>query len=241
MIEVQDADGIRTIMLSRPDKRNAMTPAMLDGLSDAASGHDAHVVLLLGEGRTFCAGFDLTACRDDDKALPALLTGLSHAIRALRTGPAPVVIGAHGAAIAGGCALLGAGDIVITNNDAKLGYPVVRLGISPAVSAPTSVATCGDRRTRELMLDPKLIDGATALRMGLVAESLAYADGAIARAREVAQSLAAKPPGALARTKLWLNEVEGVRGDTFDAALEASLALVDGEEGKRMLAAAWTS
>src|SRR5690606_31084299 len=94
---------------------------------------DANVraLLLRGEGPVFCAGFDLDACRHDPLAMRALLTGLSATILALRTCPCPVVIAAQGAAIAGGCALLGGADFVVTDAQARFGYPVTLLGISP--------------------------------------------------------------------------------------------------------------
>ena len=243
MIDIRIEDGVRIITLSRPDKRNALTPDMLEALVRAVNECTERALLLRGEGRVFCAGFDLTLSRDDHTILPRLLAGLSQAIRALRAAGPPVVIAAHAAAIAGGCALLGGADFVITNHDAKLGYPVLLLGISPAVSGPSLIDTCGDRRARELMLHPRLISGADALRMGLVAESLPDPAAVDTRAHALARELAAKPPVALARTRAWLNTIESHRRspDAFDVALDVSLGLVDGAEGRRMLAAAWTA
>ncbi len=144
MIRTETDGGVRTIVLDRPEKRNALTPAMLDDLAAGVravtlgKGDDAGVraVLIRGEGRCFCAGFDLDLCRDDgpeQAVMKSFLAGLSDAIVAMRACPRPVVIAAHGAAIAGGCALLGGADLVVADRDAKLGYPVVRLGVSPAI------------------------------------------------------------------------------------------------------------
>src|SRR5690606_9036453 len=95
------------------------------------AGHPAHTgplagaraLLLCGEGPVFCAGFDLDTCRGEggDEALRRLLRGLSGAIAGLRAQERPVVVAAHGAAIAGGCALLGGADVVVADAGAKLG------------------------------------------------------------------------------------------------------------------------
>lgn len=244
-----DAAGIATITIARPDKRNALTPAMLDALLAEIQTHAANAspntttraILLTGEGDLFCAGFDLSLCRDDDTVLPALLSGLSACIAALRNAPCPVIISAHGAAIAGGCALLGGGDIVLTTDDAKIGYPVVKLGISPAVSAPTLASACGHGPARARLLDTQLISGREAARLGLASESLPSRDACETRAREIATHLAAKPPHALAATKCWLNTITPQANEsTLRTALNTSLALVGQAEEKQLLPQAWT-
>lgn len=233
MIARERLGDIERLVLSRPERRNALTPAMFEDLA----GHveragDARVLLLLGEGTVFCAGFDLDLCVGEagDGNLRALLEGLSRCIAALRALPCPVVVGVQGAAIAGGCALLGGGDVVIAQPAAKLGYPVTRLGISPAVSAPFMGIAPG--QARRLMLDPGLIDGRRAQAIGLVHE---LHDEPAARAMELAEELAAKPPHALAATKRWLNELSPANAGQ---GLDVSLSLVGSDESRRLLAAA---
>lgn len=234
MIARERIGTIERLVLSRPERRNALTPAMLDDLaSHIENAGDAHALVLLGEGKAFCAGFDLDLCVGEhgDENLRALLAGLTRCIMAMRALPCPVVLGVQGAAIAGGCALLGGGDIVLAHPDTKLGYPVTRLGISPAVSAPF-LRAIPDGQGRRLMLDPGLIDGRRAHEIGLVHE---LSDGPAARAMELAQDLAAKPPHALAATKGWLNELmptDAQRG------LDTSLSLVGNDESRELLAAA---
>jgi enoyl-CoA hydratase/carnithine racemase len=150
------------------------------------------------------------------------------------------VVCAHGAAIAGGCALLGGGDVVVTNRDAKLGYPVVRLGVSPAVTSPFLRQSLGMGGARRRLLDPALFSGEEAFREGLAGECLETADSARARAEEVAQELARKPRHAVHVTKQWINELDGSRDEgVISAALEASTALAGGEEEQERLAALW--
>ncbi len=239
------ADGdVRVIALDRPERRNALTPAMLDALNDAISRCvGARAVVLVGEGAVFCAGFDLKLCADDPsgKTLAALLTGLSKAVRGLRALEASVVVGVHGAAIAGGAALLGAGDVVVSEGAARIGYPVVKIGVSPAVSAPFLEASVGGSGVRERLLDPELIDAVRAHEIGLVHELV---DGDVrGRAMEVAHALAGKPRGGMVATKRWVDEIQDSMGplgaNAGERALEASLSIVGCDEERERLGAMW--
>ncbi|MBX3389093.1 MAG: enoyl-CoA hydratase/isomerase family protein [Phycisphaeraceae bacterium] len=231
------------IALSRPEKRNALTPEMLTDLraAIATAPKEAGAFLLSGEGAAFCAGFDLSRCKDspDGAVMRALLNGLHLCIGALAALDSPVIIAAHGAAIAGGCALLGGGDVIVTNADAKLGYPVARLGVSPAVSAPFLRNLVGDGPTRARELENGLIDGRAAMACGLAHECTDRAEEVQERASAIAQVLAAKPRGAMAATKQWLRTIVPVRSG--EDGLRASLSLVGGEEEQRLLPLAWSS
>lgn len=235
---------VGVVRLERPERRNALTEGMLEGVS-AEVGRQvsggARAVLLCGAGGVFCAGFDMGVVREDPGRLGGLLGALAGVVRGLKLSPVPVVIAAHGAAIAGGCALLCGGDVVVTEAGARLGYPVVRLGISPAVTGPWLAAAAGWGGARERMLDPGLIDGAGAVRAGIAHECVADAAGCLARAEEVARGLAAKPAGAVDATKALLAELEGTMDEgRARRALGASLGLVGGAEQARLVAAAWS-
>lgn len=238
MIESAWQGEIAIIRFNRPDRKNALTPPMIDRFSQevAATHGRARAVVIAGQGDALCSGFDLALCLDDPAILSALLRGLTQAILALRRHPAPIVIAAHGAAIAGGCALLGGGDVVITNNDAKLGYPVIPLGISPAISAPFLSNAVGGGNARARLLDPRLIGGLEALRIGLVHECVATAAEVLPRAMTIAADLAAKPRAGMECTKAWLNELDGSLDRTrAERALGASLGLVGSAEERERL------
>lgn len=241
VVKVTIADGVGVVTLARSEKRNAMTPVMLDevlGAIEALSGDEAvRVIALTGEGEMFCAGFDLTLCKDDATVLPALLTGLANVVSAMRASDKAVVISAHGGAIAGGCAMLCGGDVVVTTNDAKIGYPVLRLGISPAVSGPALRLAVGDGAARARMLDTGLISGTRAVEIGLAHASEISREACEQRAFAWARELAGKPAHAMAATKGWLREVSGA--DASAAGLATSLSLVDGAEQAIMLPLAW--
>lgn len=233
MTRVEDGSaGVRIITLARGEKRNALTTEMLDALRAAVEGlSGARAVAVLGEGRVFCAGFDLMLSAGDESlaVLRAQLSGLSAVVRAWRACPVPVVLCVQGAALAGGCALLGGADVVVVERRAQLGYPALRLGLSPAVSAPFLRLSVGDGAARGLMLAQRLITGEEAVTLGLAHEAVDGDDRARARALELAEGLARKPAGAMARTKAWLAEAEGLAARDVERALAASLDSVGHE------------
>ncbi len=239
-VRLDTMDSHSELVLDRPDRRNALTPEMLVALASLIQthAHQQRVLLIRGEGRCLCAGFDLSLCKGDDgdAVLDALLVGLDTVVRSLREHAMPVVVCAHGAAIAGGCALLGGGDICITNTDAKLGYPVTTLGISPAVSVPFLRLAAGDGNARTRVLDPAIILGREAHRAGIVHECAGTPEDAVARSRAVALDLATKPAAALIATKRWLNEITG---PIAHAGIDTSRELVGSPEQRALLPRVW--
>ncbi len=233
MIRVEDAaTGVRTITLARPDKRNALTPEMLRAITTGATHPPPAInaIAITGEGKAFCAGFDLRAHphQRDHAFIRELISELSHTILALRSCPVPVVMGIHGSAIAGGCALLGGADLVLAERSTRLGYPVLRLGISPAVSAPFLRLATPDGPSRALLLDPELISAAHAHRIGLVHELINTNERLHAHTLARASALASKPPAAIRTTKAWLTQIDGLDESVARDAAEASIrALTD--------------
>lgn len=238
-----DEHAVAVMLLDRPDTCNALDEAMLEAITDHCAAIDpdqTRALVLAGEGDAFCAGFDLTRCRRDAGAMAAMLTGLSRAARALRRLPIPVVGAAHGAAVAGGCALMGAADFVITNRAAKFGYPVVRLGVSPAVTSPLLRLAVGDAHCRERLLDPGLIDADEAARIGLACEVLDAPADVRTRALQLAAALAAKPAHSVRATKAWLNRLDtSLDDDLFNAALAVSRSTADTDESRALLEQVW--
>lgn len=252
MIRISTEDNVRTIAFDRPDKRNALTPGMLEELTAAVravtlgKGDDGAVrsILLRGEGKSFCAGFDLDLCRDDgpeQSVMTSFLTGLSAAIEAMRACPRPVVIACQGAAVAGGCALLGGADYVVADRNAKLGYPVVRLGISPAISAPFLLDSVPPGAARRRLLDSPLFDGTEGARIGLVHEVVETPEAVGPCAHAIALAMAGKSVHAMKATKSWALEISGEKKMPGRAAraLDASVSLVTTDEAIARLASVW--
>ena len=132
--------GVLTITLNDPEKRNSLGIAMFNAIDSAIESYDDTIrcVLLCGEGPSFCAGFDMQACAEDLDLVGVYINRLSTLVRGLRRLPVPVVVAAHGAAIAGGCALLTGCDFIVGSIDGKYGYPVHQLGISPELHVVVS-------------------------------------------------------------------------------------------------------
>ena len=245
MITVHTENFVTTISLNRPEKRNAMLPEMLERFEAAMSGVDDSVrcVLVRGAGKVFCAGFDLKACAADEsgETMRALLTGLSRCVVAMRECSAAVVMGVHGSAIAGGCAMLGGADVVVADRGAKLGYPVVKIGVSPAVSAAFLMSSVADGAARALMLDPGLIDAQRGYELGLVHELVEDAEAVRPRTMEIARGLAGKPGVGVRETKRLVNVITKGRSDLGGEGLAASLSRVGSDEERAMLGAIWGS
>lgn len=242
MIAHERQGDVAVVTLERAEKRNAMLPEMLDGLRDAIVGiGDARAVVLLGAGKTFCAGFDLKACAADPGGgtMRSLLTGLGACVGAMRDCPAPIVLGVQGAAVAGGCALLSGADVVIADRGAKLGYPVVKIGVSPIVSAPFMLSVLHPGVVRSRLLDPDVVGGDRALELGLVHELVEEPGEVRERAMELGAALADKPGDGCMRTKAWVNEICAVGDERARAGLEGSLGLTGGHEERERLAALW--
>ena len=234
-------DGVYTITLNNPNSRNALCSEMFQALACAIHEipEQTKSILLQGQGPVFCAGFDMNACKEDISILSTYIMQLSGIIRALRRLPVPVVAVAHGAAIAGGCAILTGCDFVVGEIHGKYGYPVHRIGVSPAVTLPTLQQKLHPGSARSLVMSGKIIQGNEAVHIGLLSHVEDTADGAHKKGVSIAQDLAQKPPIALQATKQWLNELDGSLEDAlFDAPAIQSASSI-GEETNTLLQTIW--
>lgn len=240
MIRVESRGAVRVVTIDRPDKRNALTVKMLGTLMKAVMRTaPARAIVLLGTGPVFCSGFDLNERKWGDRnglaTLRSQLRALAGAIDVMSCGGAAVVVGVQGAAVAGGCALLGGADVVVAERSGKVGYPVLRLGISPAVTAPYLRGAVGDGAVRSLLLDPTLISAERAHELGLVHELVNGPDAVAGRAIAIAEALAAKPGRAVSATRMWLKEIEtGMEKAGPQEGLAASLNAIDDETATRL-------
>ena len=235
-------DGqMATMALNDAAKRNALSVAMFDALDAAlqrvGSDESIHVLLLHGHGPAFCAGFDLSAAQSDPAVVGILIHRLSQVVRQLRRMPQVVVAAVHGSAIAGGCAILSGCDIVFVAADAKLGYPVHRLGISPAVTIPTLQQMIGSGAARSLLMSGELIDGLAAQQLGLATHTAVSEESVRQSAAAFCAQLLTKGHDALHITKQWINELDGSSDDArFDRPARASAAQGQSDETHVMLA-----
>lgn len=211
-ILVTDADGVRTILLNRPERRNAMTPEMqteLIGAMQDAAASACRVVVLTGAGEAFCAGLDLSALQAMNDKTAAEHTADAERIalvfRTLYELPKPTIAAVHGPAIAGGTGLATLCDLTLATPAAKFGYSEVRIGFVPAIVSAYLALQIGDKRARSLLLTGRVFSAEEAHGLGLVNEIVAP-DALAVRVLELAAILKANSPEALAATKRLLAE-----------------------------------
>jgi methylglutaconyl-CoA hydratase len=224
---VTDVDGVRTITLNRPERRNAMTPEMqgeLIAAMEEAAASACRVVVFAGAGEAFCAGLDLSSLQGmNDKSAAEHTADAERIARLFRTLyelERPTIAVVHGAAIAGGTGLATMCDFTLAVPGAKFGYTEARIGFVPALVSAFLVLQIGDKRARDLLLTGRLFSSEEALGLGLVNEVVA-ADGLAARARELAEVLKANSPASMAATKRLL---AGQNKAWLDAAIAQALA-----------------
>ncbi len=209
--------GVLTITLNRPDKRNAMDAATVDGLrialADANVNADVCVVAIRGAGKDFCAGADLQELLDTADQSLAEHEGnalkLGDVFVALRKLPKPVVAVVHGRALAGGCGLANACDIVLAHGDAQFGYPEVRRGFVPAMVMAMLVRSVGEKVAFDLVATGRILSAAEAAAVGLVSRVFPGAefDGKVG---EILADLSTASGSALALIKQQLYGLDGL-------------------------------
>ncbi len=215
----RDVGFLRVLTLNEPDRANPLSAAMVEALTDtlvaAAREPALRAVVLAGAGRHFSAGADLEALEKlaeggDAQDNIADSERLRRLFEVLLDHPKLTVAAVQGAAVAGGCGLATACDLVVAEPGARFAYSEVRIGFLAAMVLTFLTRRVPGHVARRLLLDPEMVDGERAVALGL-ADELAPAGGALDRALELARSVAAKAsPSALAATKRLLNEVVGL-------------------------------
>jgi len=205
------------VTLERPERRNALSAAMLDelraALGEAVADPRARVLVLTGRGSAFCAGADLEQ--------PPPLAALAELLRSVQDCPKPVVAAVNGHAFAGGIGLVAAADVALAADSAVFAFSKVRLGVAPAVIAVFCLPRMGEGAARRLFLTGSRFDAEEARATGLV-HAVVAADGLEAAAAALAAELALGAPGALAATKSLLARLRGL---PRDGALELAAAV----------------
>lgn len=170
-------DGVLTLTLNRPEKRNALDRgtirALTAALADAAADGEVRVVLLRGSGSDFCAGADLSAMErmageSDPIANLADAQALGELLVYMRRHSKPIIAAVHGHALAGGAGLATACDLVLAREDAVFGYPEVKLGFVPAMVMALLRRSVGEKVAFELVARGERIGAEEAASLRLV-------------------------------------------------------------------------
>jgi enoyl-CoA hydratase/carnithine racemase len=221
-VQVERSQGIVTVTLSNPAKRNAIPvgawPEIEAAFRDVARRRDDRCVVLTGEGDDFSSGADVTAAADDVAHPLWLMRAISAAIDALYALPQPVVARVAGVCVGVGLNMALACDIVVASDDARFSEIFVRRGLSIDGGGSWSLPrTVGLLKAKELALLGDIIPAAEAERIGLVSRVVTRPnlDATVA---ELATRLAGGPPLALSMTKRLLDNSDQL---TLAQALEA--------------------
>jgi enoyl-CoA hydratase/carnithine racemase len=234
--------AIATVTLNRPEKRNAITAPMLDGLRAAfrgvAADADVRVVILRGNGRAFCAGLDLKEmglARKPDGSVE--FPEIEDALHELERCPVPTVAAMQGDAIAGGLELALHCDLRVAGAGARMGMPLARIGlVVPFALTQKLLDTVGTVRTREMLFTGALLDAPAAREAGLV-NRVVPDDQLEVATRALADEIAANAPLSLRAMKAAIHEANAYRPRTPSPEVAALAAATrkseDLQEGLR--------
>jgi enoyl-CoA hydratase len=212
VIDVEHLGAVTVVGLDRPDKRNALSIALRDAVSDVfdelAVRDDTKVVIVTGAGDAFSAGFDLGefALADQQAELWASSDRFHHTV--LRC-PIPTIAAVNGAALAGGFDLACLCDIRIAATTARFAHPEHRWA---TVLYRTLSELVGGATARDLVLTGRSIDAAEAMRLGLVVDVVEpelLRDAALARAATIAEA----PRDVLVAVKAKFTAASGIPAD----------------------------
>lgn len=208
--------GVLTLTLNRPEKRNALNAAIVDGLAagiaQAELDAEVRVLVIRGAGKDFCAGADLDellASADnslEENERNALALG--ELFLALRGLPKPTVAVVHGRALAGGAGLATACDLLIASEAARFGYPEIERGFVPAMVMTMLKRAVGEKRAFDLVATGRVLSAAEAEQCGLVSRVLPD-EGFDGAAAAIIAALAGRSVTALALTKQLFTELDG--------------------------------
>jgi len=243
-ILVSQKNGIREVVLNRPEVHNAMNELMIYELTDAFrrvvdAGKLPRLILLRGRGKSFCAGADLNYMKgiaafgfeenvEDGKRLAALF-------RSVYECPITTLAVVHGAAFGGANGLLAACDMVVASEDTKFAFSEVKLGISPSTIGPFVMKRIGEYGARELMLTGKRFDGKEAEKWHLVNHAVP-SEQLEEKVQELVNEIMTAAPLAIRETKKLIMQI--VRNQNLNKNIEYTAQLIarlraadEGQEG----------
>jgi methylglutaconyl-CoA hydratase len=240
-----DEGPLATVALARPEARNALNAVLIQELTrcfeELAEEEGVRVVVLTGEGTSFCAGADIGYMRDtagfsyeenleDARRLAEMFQAVDHL-------PKPVVAKVRGAAIGGGAGLVAVADVAVAEEGTRFAFAEVRLGIAPATIAPFVVRRIGHSRARALFLTGERFDAEAAREFGLV-HGVVPEGGLDAAVEKVVAQLLQGGPAAQAAIKEALRQIEATEPLEALGIMSRLIAeLRVGEEGQEGLGA----
>ncbi len=222
-------DGVARITLNRPEKRNALDGELVGELKaafGASAADDAcRVVLLTGAGTDFCSGADLANL--EKTAQNSILDNMADAratadlFLMMRNHPRPVIAAVHGRALAGGCGIATACDIILASQSAQFGYPEVNIGFVPAMVMAILRRSVSEKAALELVVTGETVSAARAYELGLV-HRVFTDDQFSSEVEGYVAKLAGKSASAMMLSKRLLYNMDSM---SFEAALQAGVEI----------------
>jgi methylglutaconyl-CoA hydratase len=219
--------GIARITLNRPEKRNALDAELItevrDALRSSARDENVRVVLITGAGSDFCSGADLSGLERTFNAgvldHMADARNMAELFLEMRHHPRPIVAAVRGRALAGGCGLATACDLIVAAESSKFGYPEVNIGFVPAMVMAILRRSLSEKRAFEMIASGEIITAQTALDFDLI--NAVFADETFdIEVEAFVSKLASKSASAITLSKRLLYHMDGM---TYEAAIEAGV------------------
>ena len=225
-LEIKEADGIHTITLNRPERRNALNPQMIAEIIHAlgeAATCSCGVVVLTGAGTAFCSGVDLdnlkslSTQRPEDQRADA--ESMMWMMRRLYELAKPTIAAVNGPAIAGGTGLATLCDFTLAEPNARFGYTEVKIGFIPAIVSVFLLEMIGEKKAKSLLLSGRILEAEEACSLGLVTE-VVPAGELMARVNALAGLLLRNSPESMSAIKKLLS---GFAKDRLDRDLARAM------------------
>ena len=236
-------DRVATVTLNRPEKRNAMNAAVLEGLRDhferlERSG-EVRVVVLRAEGKAFCSGLDLREMSQTQAATVDPETGVARLFRQIEHSRHPTIAMVNGDALAGGCELALHCDLRVASEEARFGMPLARIGlIVPFPLGCKLVEIVGAAFTRQILLTGEPVSARRAYEMGMVHRVVAPAElegNAYSLARTIADNAPLSLAGMKATILRAISAREAIKHGDLDDMVNRARKSADVQEGIRAM------
>lgn len=240
-----DGRGVATLTLNRAEKHNVLSAQIIAELTDAAGtlGRDpaVRVVVLTGQGKSFCAGGDLNWMKQqidaDGPTRAREARKIAVMLQALNTMPKPLIGRLQGNALGGGVGLACVCDVAIGVEGAKFGLTETRLGLIPATIGPYVLARMGEAMARRVFMSSRVFDAQEAAHLGIIAAAVTSAELDDAVRAEVEPYLMCAP-GAVAEAKALTRHLgPPIDADLIDTSVQALVTRWQSDEADEGIAA----
>jgi methylglutaconyl-CoA hydratase len=241
-VVLDNRDGVLVLTLNRPEVHNAFNSTLIldvtDAIERAREDDSIRVVIMTGEGKSFCAGADIKWMKEIiqysfEQNLEESLQ-LAEVLHMIYTLPKPTIAMVNGSAIGGGTGFLSACDIAIAAKEAKFGLSEVKIGLVPAAISPYVIRKIGESKAREYFLTGTRMTADRAAEIGLVNEAVPL-DRLEERVTELVHHLLTSGPDAIANCKELIRRVPSMTFEEakgYTARMIANLRIsAEGQEG----------